>query len=238
MILVRAAAFNLLFYAWIAVLGIACLPLLALPRRHATVAARLWARGVLMLLRHVVGLDHQVEGRAHLPPGPALIAAKHESAWDTIVFLVALDDPAYVLKRELLALPIYGWFCAKLAMVPVDRTGGATALKAMVAAAGRAVAEGRSVVIFPQGTRTAPGVKAPYHPGVYALAAAFPALPVVPVAVDSGRFWGRRAFVKRPGMITLRYLEPLSPSLPRRAFMAELEARIEGATSALEQAKP
>lgn len=229
----RSLLFNLLFFAWIAGLGVPALPLIVLPRRVAWAVVKLWARGVLWLLAHVVGLDYEVRGREHLPTGPAIVAAKHQSAWDTIIFLVLLDDPAYVLKRELFKIPIYGWFTWKLDMIGIDRAAGPTALKRLAAQARPAVAAGRPLVIFPQGTRTAPGIKRPYLPGTYMIYADAK-LPVVPVALNSGLFWGRRTFIKRPGTIVLEFLPALPPGLDRRAFTAALETRIETATTALE----
>jgi len=229
----RSLIFNVLFFAWIAGLGVPALPLIVLPRRVAWAVVKLWARGVLWLLAHVVGLDYVVRGREHLPAGAAIVAAKHQSAWDTIIFLVLLGDPAYVLKRELFKIPIYGWFTWKLDMIGIDRAAGPSALKRLAARAQPAVAAGRPLVIFPQGTRTAPGARRPYLPGVYALYAAAK-VPVVPVALNSGTFWGRRRFLKRPGRIVLEYLPALPPGLDRRRFMAELEQRIETATAALE----
>jgi 1-acyl-sn-glycerol-3-phosphate acyltransferase len=234
----RSLAFNVLAAVWLFGLGLLTLPMLLLPRRWVWVVVRLWARGVLAMLRTIVGLDYTTNGLAPGPQGwPArgamLLAAKHQSAWDTIVFLVLLDEPAIVLKRELFRIPLYGWFTWKIGMIGIDRAAGARALKDLVARTRPALAAGRPVLIFPQGTRTAPGTHRAYLPGVYALYAAT-GLPVVPVALDSGRFWGRRSFVKRPGRITVSFLEPIAPGLDRRTFMAELERRIETATTALE----
>jgi 1-acyl-sn-glycerol-3-phosphate acyltransferase len=139
-----------------------------------------------------------------------------------------------VLKRELFLVPFYGWYAARAGSIAIDRRGGAGALRRMVTAARRAASAGRPVVIFPEGTRTAPGHRLAYQPGVAALYQALQ-LPVVPAAVNSGLYWGRRSFVKRPGRIILAFLEPIAPGLPRREMMAELEARIEAATSALER---
>jgi 1-acyl-sn-glycerol-3-phosphate acyltransferase len=233
----RSLAFNLLFFAWIAALGLPCLPLLALPRRHAWKIVKLWTHGVLLLLRCVAGIRHVVRGAAPPDGAPVIVAAKHQSAWDTLIFLVLFDDPAYVLKRELFKIPVYGWFTWKLHMIGIDRSAGTSALKRLVAAARPMFAARRPVVIFPQGTRTPPGDQAgsrrPYLPGVYMLYADS-RLPVVPVALNSGYFWGRRAFLKRPGTIVLEFLPALPSGLDRRAFMAELESRIETATAALE----
>jgi 1-acyl-sn-glycerol-3-phosphate acyltransferase len=238
MLIVRSLVFNVLGAVWLFGLALPALPALLLPRRWAWMVVRLWARGVLAMLRVTVGLDYTVrglDGRGLDGPvrGPMIIAAKHQSTWDTVAFLVLLDEPAVVLKRELFRIPLYGWFTWRLGMIGIDRAAGARALKRLVARAQPAVAASRPVLIFPQGTRTAPGTRRPYLPGVYALHAAT-GLPVVPVALDSGRFWGRRSFVKRPGRITVEFLPALPAGLDRRRFMAELERRIETATSALE----
>lgn len=231
----RAAAFNLALYAWTAIVGAAGLPFLLAPRRWAMRFGRFWSRGVLWLLRAIVELDHRMLGHDRLPAGPCIVAMKHQSAWDAIALPLVLDDPAPVVKRELLRLPIYGWYMARAGAIAIDRKAGAAALRPMLAAARQAAAEGRPIVIFPQGTRVAPGTAAPYQPGVFALYQAL-ALPVVPAAVNSGLYWRRHGFMKRPGRITLEFLEPIPPGWPRGRFMAELEQRIETATTALEHA--
>jgi 1-acyl-sn-glycerol-3-phosphate acyltransferase len=229
----RSLVFNLLFFAWIVALGLPALPMLLLPRRFAWKVVKLWARGVLWLLGQVVGLDHTVRGQAALPDGAVIVASKHQSAWDTVIFLVLLDDPAYVLKRELFKIPLYGWFTWKLRMIGIDRAAGPRALRRLAERARPVIDAGRPVVIFPQGTRTAPGATRPYLPGVYTLYAAAQ-VPVVPVALNSGQFWGRRSFLKRPGRIVVEFLPALPPGLERRRFMAELADRIERATARLE----
>ena len=230
----RALLFNIAFYAVTALLGVAGLPLLFAPRPVVMRFGRFWARCVLALLGMIVGLDGEIRGRDRLPAGPAIIAMKHQSAWDTLILPIVLGDPAVVIKRELLLVPFYGWYARRAGSIAVDRKGGAGALRRMVAAAQRAAEAGRPVVIFPEGTRTAPGRRLVYQPGVAALYRALE-VPVVPAAVNSGLFWGRRSFVKRPGRIVLEFLEPIAPGLPRREMMALLETRIESATAALER---
>ncbi len=230
----RALAFYIAFFGVTALLGVAGLPLLLAPRRWVMRFGRFWARCVLALLRAIVGLDGEIRGLEHIPAGPSIIAMKHQSAWDTLILPLILDDFAVVLKRELLFVPFYGWYAARAGSIAIDRRGGAGALRPMVAAARQAAAAGRPIVIFPEGTRTAPGQRLTYQPGVAALYQAL-GLPVVPAAVNSGLFWGRRSFVKRPGRITLAFLEPIPPGLPRRQMMNELENRIEAGTAALER---
>lgn len=231
----RAVAFNIAFVAWTLVLCTIGLPLLLAPRASAMAFGRFWARGALFLLKRVVGLDHRIGGLERVPAGGCIIAMKHQSAWDALILPIVLGDPAVVVKRELLLLPVYGWYAARAGSIGIDRKGGAGALRHIIAAARPVVAEGRPIVIFPQGTRVAPGQSIPYRPGVAALYQAL-GLPLVPAAVNSGLFWGRRAFVKRPGRIVLEFLEPIPPGWPRRRLMTELEQRIETATAALETA--
>lgn len=228
----RSALFNAAFFGVTAVLLVLALPLLALPRPVIRETARLWARTVILLLRGICGVRLELRGIERIPPGGAVLAAKHQSAFDTIVWLALLPDAAYVLKRELLAIPVYGWHARKLGMIPVDRTGGGAALRAMLRRAIAAIEQRRQVVIFPEGTRSAPGERVPYQPGVVAIASAT-AAPVLPVATDSGRIWGRRAFTKRQGVIRISVLPPLPAGLHRGALMAALEDAIESETAAL-----
>ncbi len=229
---VRAFAFNIAFVGWTLILGVAGLPFLLAPRAAAMWFGREWARGVLALLRWIVGLDHEIRGIDRLPPGGCIIAMKHQSAWDALILPIVLGDPAVVIKRELLHVPFYGWYASRAGSIAIDRKAGAGALRRMVVAARTIAAEGRPIVIFPEGTRTAPGARLPYQPGVAALYQAL-ALPLVPAAVNSGLYWGRRSFIKRPGRIVLEFLDPIPPGRPRRAVMAELEERIEDATARL-----
>jgi 1-acyl-sn-glycerol-3-phosphate acyltransferase len=235
MTLLRSLAFNAVFWLGTVIFGVAGLPFLLTPRRIAMRFGRFWARAMLFALKHIVGLDGEIRGRENIPPAGCLIAMKHQSMWDTLMLPPLLGDPAVVVKRELRYVPFYGWYATRAGSIFIDRKGGASALRRMVAAAKRAIADGRPVVIFPQGTRTAPGAPttdAPYQPGIAALYREL-GVPLVPAAVNSGMFWGRRAFIKRPGRMTVEFLPPIPPGLPRREVMAMLETRIEDATSAL-----
>ena len=228
----RCGLFNISMFAWTFLILLTLWPSILISRDAMRWSARLWARGIETLLAHLVGLGLRVRGEEHLPAGPVVLAAKHQSAWDTMVFYLLFDGPVYVLKKELLAVPIAGWYLRRVGMVAVDRRGGASALKAMIAGVEAGLADGRAIVIFPEGTRTAPGERRPYHPGVAALYSRL-TVPVVPVALNSGLFWPRRAFLKKPGTITLEFLPPMPAGLGRRAFTAELERRIEDACARL-----
>lgn len=232
MIFIRSLLFNVAFYLWTSVMFLLSLPALLLPAGAVWGLGRVWVCGTMLLLRLFVGLTHEVRGLAHRLPGAALYAVKHQSAWDTLVFALLLDRPAIVLKQELLNLPLFGWYMRKCRMIPVDRKGRATALKRMAADARDRAAAGRPILIFPEGTRVAPGQRRPYQPGAAALYGAL-GLPVVPVALNSGLFWGRRSFHKLPGRIVVEFLPSIAPGLDRRIFMAELEAAIETAADRL-----
>lgn len=234
---IRSNLFNLAFYVWSVFMVLLFAPALLLPWRVMVWGQRRWARGVNWLMRVLAGIRVEIRGLENLPDGGCIVASKHQSAWDTLIWHDVLDDPAVVLKRELLWIPIYGWMCLKTRMIPVDRKAGTKALRQMALDAERAVAAGRPIVIFPQGTRTAAGVGAdevPYQAGVSALYRAAN-VPVVPVALNSGMFWPRRRLDRRPGTIVLEFLEPIPPGLPRKEFQRLLPERIEAATRRLER---
>jgi 1-acyl-sn-glycerol-3-phosphate acyltransferase len=234
MILLRSLLFNAAFFAWTVYLLLTGLPLLARDRDGLRAVAARWARGVLWLLEQIVGARVEVRG-PHLS-GARLVAAKHQSALDTMIFFLMAEDPSYVMKKELAAIPVYGSFARHQGMIFVDRQAGASALKKLVVDARAACAAGRQIVIFPQGTRTAPGAPAatmPYHPGIAALQQAL-AMPTTPVALNSGLVWGRRSFLKRPGTIVVEILPDIPAGLKRAEFMRRLEDTIETATTRLE----
>ena len=231
MLALRSLLFNLLFFAWTTILCLMGLPLLALPRGIVVFFARVWATGIAAFLATIVGTRHEVRGIA--PSGrPVIYAFKHQSAWETVLLPILVPDPATVLKCELLFVPIFGWYLLKTGQLPIDRGGGGKALKALLRAARARVAEGRSIVIFPEGTRMPPGQHRPYQPGVAALYGQL-GLPVIPVALNSGLFWARRGFLKRPGRIAVEFLPPIEPGLSRYDFVAELERRTEEACARL-----
>ncbi|HEY2836755.1 MAG TPA: lysophospholipid acyltransferase family protein [Rhizomicrobium sp.] len=228
MIAIRSALFMAWFLALTAVMAIVFLPLLACPRKATVGMARFWARTTLWGLRVLAGVDARQIGDA--PQGGVLVASKHMSMWDTLALYLALDDPGIVLKRELLRIPFYGWYLGKAAAIPIDRSAKADALRRMTHAAERVLAEGRPILIFPEGTRKKPGMPPDYKPGVAGLYNLL-GVACVPVTLNSGRYW--QGFFKYPGTISLQFLEPIPPGLKRAAFMRELEARIESATDRL-----
>ncbi len=232
----RSLLFQVAFFAATTILCFLYIPLLLLPRRVVVKAVLFWSYVVMFLLRVIVGLTWKVEGGEHLPKGGFLVASKHQSAWETIVFNIVFHDPALVMKQELSRLPLWGLYAKFAGHIAIDRKGGAATLRAMTAAAKNALAEERPVVIFPQGTRVPPGARGagvPYQPGVAALYGALN-VPVLPVALNSGLFWRRSPFSKKPGCITVQFLPPLPPHQDKRRVLAELAEKIETATTVLE----
>jgi 1-acyl-sn-glycerol-3-phosphate acyltransferase len=233
----RSALFNVAFFTATALGTILLSPALLMPRGASVFVVRLLARQALALLRIIAGIEVRVTGQEHLPKtGPALIAAKHQSAFDTVIWLALLTHPAYVLKAELLLIPFYGWLCRRAGMIGVDRGAGSAAMRSLLRESDAAFADGRQLIIFPQGTRVAaqPGTAEshPYQPGITALYARS-GLPVIPAATDSGRCWPRRSFLKHPGTITVAILPPIPPGMPRKAFETTLSETIETASDAL-----
>jgi 1-acyl-sn-glycerol-3-phosphate acyltransferase len=195
------------------------------PQRPIRRATRLWARGILAGLRRIVGLRYVEEGRQHLPAEPCLIVANHQSTWETLAFLVLVPDVAIVAKRELLAIPVVGWFLRRSPMIIIDRGNGTQALRTMIDEGRAAVAAGRSVLIFPEGTRG--GIAAPlrFKRGVELLYGRL-GLPVVPVAVNSGLFWPG-GMSTRAGTVVVSYLAAVAPGLPAAEFLRCTEAAID-----------
>jgi 1-acyl-sn-glycerol-3-phosphate acyltransferase len=194
--------------------------------------AAFWMRGVQLGLSRIAGLDHRIQGLANLPPGPCIIASKHQSSFETLMFHTIRADLVICLKKELTRIPLFGWYLVRAENIAIDRGGAAKAMRSLINGAQCAIENGLSILIFPEGNRRSIGAAPDYKPGVAALYKAL-GVPVVPVALNSGRFWGRRSFTKRPGTITVQFLEPIQPGLDRQAFMRLLEDRIEGACTAL-----
>lgn len=223
---IRSLIFNIYFPLWTAIVSVGFSPLLFTNAKTAAIAGRVWSLGVNLGLKYICRITYEVRGEENLPDGPFIIASKHQSAWDTAIFLQILDGPAYILKKELLSIPFFGHFLKTLEMVPVDRKGGTKALKEMQACVKDRIAKGRSVIIFPEGTRTKPGERIKHQPGIAFIYKDVEA-PVIPVALNSGSFWSKGEFYKKPGKIVLQYLPPVDRGLDRKAFTKKLEDSIE-----------
>jgi 1-acyl-sn-glycerol-3-phosphate acyltransferase len=228
----RSILFVPVFYLNTALFVVVGSFLLFGPRRYAMMGLKAHAIVTLWLLKVIVGTRMEVRGREKLPKPPYLVASKHQSAWDTFALIPIFSDPALVMKAELRHIPFYGWFSRKFEHVFVARDRGPSALRKLVRDARERAAAGREVLIFPEGTRRAPGAAPDYKPGAVALYEGL-GLPCVPMALNSGLFWPRRKLMRYPGTIVVEILDPIPAGLPRAEFRAALEKRIETAANRL-----
>ncbi|MDB5511166.1 MAG: 1-acyl-sn-glycerol-3-phosphate acyltransferase [Enterovirga sp.] len=232
MLLFRSLVFQVAFYLNTTLWLIAIIPTLLMPRIAILRVAQAWSRFSLVLLRVIVGTRVEHRGLDRIPPGGCLVASKHQSFADIHALLPQFDDPTFVLKRELTLIPFWGWFAIKARMIPIDRAKGAAAISDMNKLAVEAVRDGRQILIYPEGTRTAPGAAPAYRQGVAHLYRTLK-VPCVPVALNSGLFWPRRRFVLEPGTIVVEFLDPIPPGLDRETFLRTLQDRIESASERL-----
>lgn len=230
--MIRAIVYTVTFYTFSALFLVLGSWLLLGPRSWAMAALRTHGRACVWLLEKIAGTRLEVRGQDNLPRGAVLVASKHQSAWDTFALAPLLRDPAIIMKRELMWIPFYGWFSAKLRMIFVRRAAGPAALRGMARDAAERASAGREIVIFPEGTRREPGADPAYRPGVHYLYAQL-ALPCCPVALNSGLYWPRRSLARHPGTIIVEFLKPIPPGLPRKTFAKRLESAIETASDAL-----
>jgi 1-acyl-sn-glycerol-3-phosphate acyltransferase len=230
----RPLVFNILWGAWTGLLGLA-IPVLWLcgtPPRAVRVVTRVWSRGIMGLLRITVGLRYAERGRANVPHEPCLVVANHESTWETLAALVLFPDCAIVTKNELLRIPVMGWYLKRSPMILIDRADSTRALRDMVEMSRTALAEGRSILIFPEGTRKPLGETIEFKRGVEFLYRTL-GVPVVPVVVDSARFWGIGGATRRSGTITVSFLPAIEPGLRAADFVARAETMMKAERNAL-----
>ena len=227
---------SLLFTAWLylsmPIFAIGLSPALLMPHRFAMGVVKLWARTALFGLRWIAGVKVEVRGLRNMPSGAALVASKHQGMLDVVALLALLPDACFVMKKELMPLPFFGWFAWKTGMIPVDRAGHAKALKDMTRQARDRLSQGRQIVIFPEGTRKPPGAEPDYKPGIAALYRDLDS-PCWPIATNSGVHWPAHGFKRYPGTIVFEFLPPIPPGLKRAEFMTELQTRLEAASTAL-----
>jgi 1-acyl-sn-glycerol-3-phosphate acyltransferase len=231
-VLIRSVLFNLLFYLNLIAQMLAVTPTLVMPRGAIVAVVKFWARTNLWLLRRVCGITVEFRGLDKIPPGGFIVASKHQSMWETFALFPLFADPAFILKRELMWIPFFGWFSWKAGMIPVNRGKRSQALLELAASARQELARGRQIVIFPEGTRRAPGAEPSYKFGVTHLYAETGAA-CLPIALNSGLFWPRRKFLRLPGTIVVEFLPPIPPGLDKNEFFQRLQSDIETATARL-----
>ena len=228
-LIIGSGIYNCVFIGWTAVAVALIMLLQPFPRMVAQHAVKVWAWTQHWALRGLVGLDFEIRGMDNIVHGAAIYACKHQSAWETYFFYLLFSDPAYVLKKELMQIPIWGLVARKCGAVSVDRRGGAMALKTLVRDVRDRLSQNRPVIVFPEGTRTRPSESLSYHSGIAALYRHCDA-PVIPVALNSGLFWGRRSYRKQAGCIIIEFRPPILTGMERKQFMQELEDTVESAS--------
>lgn len=230
MLVLRSYLFVGFIFAWSIIIGLTTFPAL-MKREWSLAVSKLWARGILGALNVLCGISDRIEGAANLPDGPAIIAAKHQSMWETLRLTTLLPRPSFVLKHELKRWPIFSWYCRANGFIFVDRQAGARSLRDMTNQARDRLAEGAQVVIFPEGTRSKPGERLPLQPGVAALARSL-GVSTVPVSHNSGEYWLQPGPLKRPGCITLTIRTPIEDASNRKAYLKAVEHAIEATPEA------
>lgn len=233
MVALRSLAFNFVFYLNLVVQMIVWTPYYFLVSRHrAWIVPKFWARSSLWLQKVMTGGEARITGLENLPEGPFILAPKHQSFWDVIAFFPHLSDPFFILKRELMHIPLFGWYVAKMQMVPVDRGERSKALRMVVVRAQEEMARGRQLIIYPEGTRRPPGAEPAYKWGIAELYSKLN-VPVVPVAHAAGLYWPRRKFLRHPGVIHAAFLPPIPAGLEKKEFLDRLIAETEAACDAM-----
>ncbi len=231
LLVLRSIVFNALFYPSTLFWMILALPTFFMPYTAAVFMAKTWGRSNLLLLR-IAGIRCEVRGREKIPPGALIVAAKHQSAWETVALMPLFDNPLFIVKRELMWIPLFGWLMRKGRMVAIDRRATVHAVHAMIEGARAELARGRQLIIFPEGTRRPVGAEPHYKAGVAHLYAT-QGVPCLPVALNSGLFWPRRSLGLRPGTVVVEILDPIAPGLDKKTFLRRLEDAIEMATARL-----
>ena len=232
MILLRSILFNIAFYLYTTVAVFLIIPVFLLPHRIGWWAVRAWAKINLWLLRTIVGLDFEIRGRENIPQGGLLVASKHQSAWETFALIPLFENPTYIMKRELMWIPFFGWYAKRFGMIPINRGRGSAVLPDLTAKARKAVADNRQILIFPEGTRRPPGAKPAYKFGIAYLYSHLDC-PVLPIALNSGLYWPRRRWVRYPGRVIVEILPAIEPGIPASDFRERLTDSIEEASDRL-----
>lgn len=233
MLFIRSLLFNLLWYLNIIVQMLVQTPFyFFLSHKKALDVPRRWANSSDVLHRWIVGTKHEVTGLENVPEGGCIVASKHQSLWEFYGLYAKLRDPCFVLKHDLMKIPFFGWYVAKVKQIPIRRGDKGKAMRHMIKEAKVAVDGDRQILIFPEGTRKAPGAETDYRYGVTRMYLDLNC-PVVPVALNSGLYWPRRKFIRYPGTLRAQFLEPIMPGLTAKEFSAELERRIEEACDQL-----
>ncbi|MEZ5691755.1 MAG: lysophospholipid acyltransferase family protein [Rickettsiales bacterium] len=226
LIFIKSLLFNISFFSWAIICSLLLSPLFIVSARASQLSGKPWGLVSLFFARIFCGIKYEIRGRENMKNYPVIYASKHQSAWDTIIFLILFPRVAYVLKKELLRLPLWGWYLWRMKMIAIDRSAGASSIKKLIKESKEAIEEKRPIVIFPEGTRVKPNSVPDYQPGITAMYSSLK-VPVVPVALNSGVYWGKNAFFKRSGTIIIEFLPEIPANLNKKEFINRLKNDIE-----------
>lgn len=232
MLTLRSWLFTFLFYLWTIICLLTIWPIMLYSQLAGRACVNGWAKGILWMLRVLVGITYEVRGLENVPRRPCLIACKHQSAWEIFALLLILPNATFVMKRELVGIPLFGWYALRLGMIPVDRDKGPAALRAITPAVERALASNQHIIVFPEGTRRAIGADPDYKSGIAHFYNRF-AIPCVPAALNSGHHWLNGVTIKRPGNIVVSFLPAIEAGGRPKAFMKEMQDSVESETEKL-----
>lgn len=231
--MIRSLFFNLFYLSWTLLIGIIFLPIVFFPTHIIIlVVGKIWAKGLYLLLKLFCNLKLEARGLNNLSKKPAIFASKHQSALETFMFHLLIHKPVFILKQELLDIPVFGYYLKKMGMIAIDRNGGMKSLKFLLKQVEEKIEQGYSIIIFPEGTRTLPGENVTYNAGIAAIYN-IKAANIIPVALNTGCFWPKDSFLKKPGKFTIEFLKPISNELNKKEFMKELEDQIESRSKEL-----
>lgn len=223
----RSLIFNILYVLWTMFIGIIFIPIIILPQKYIIlVVGRIWAGGLYFFLKNICKLKLDWQGKENIPAKPAIFASKHQSALETFMFHLLINKPVFILKKELLDIPVFGFYLKKMGMIAIDRDGGMKSLKLLLKQVQDKINQGYNIIIFPEGTRTVPGEDSEYNPGVIALYN-LKIAPVIPVAINTGIYWPKNSFYKKQGNFTIKFLPSIEEKLHKEEFLTQLKETID-----------
>jgi len=228
--LIRSLLFYLLLSCWTIFLGLICLPYLIISNKYLIKPVKLWIRGIFFLLENICKITHEIQGIGHFPGHSVLIASKHQSAFETLALFYYLPQSIFIHKKQLFLIPIFGQYLKKINMIAIDRKGGAITMRKMLKQTKIKMSEGFSIIIFPEGTRKKPGEEPNYKSGFFGIYKAM-GTEILPIAVNSGKYWPKHTFIKNSGHIIIKILPLISSNIDKKQILKNLEATIEKATN-------
>ncbi len=225
--IIRSFIFNCFYVFWTLAVGILFFPVVFMPTHIIIlVIGKIWAQGLYFFLKILCNLKLDLKGVENRPKVPAIYASKHQSALETFMYHILVHKPVFVLKKELLNIPVFGYYLKKMGMIAIDRSGGIKSLKILLKEVQDKLDDGYSIIIFPEGTRTKPGDQVEYNAGIAAIYN-LKAASIIPIALNTGCFWPKDSFLKKPGKFTIEFLPAISNDLNKKEFMSQLEEQIE-----------